>query len=257
MGDKDLKGALRDAVKAEAALLKARAARDDAYKRVRKFFPKADPDDLEGFIHEAGRLMGVVVRPVLKEPRRAPRPMARKASTPKASPRSKKPKKGVVGGSKAAAKRAAEGRRAVARGDRPPLREAMAVVMGDGSMTSADVVAALEARGWGPNADDPRQYISYMLSSSKDTFDRVERGVYRVNAKWRKANIPTLSKGLAEAFGALKRSTKKDFVVGDLREMLGGVSLQKANGVVTALSKKGLIKRSGRVEGAWSLITRA
>lgn len=78
-----------------------------------------------------------------------------------------------------------EGRRAVAEGDRPPVKEAMATVMGDRAMRSPEIVAALEARGWLPNSENPQQYISFMLSSSIDVFERVERGVYRVCERYR------------------------------------------------------------------------
>jgi hypothetical protein len=107
------------------------------------------------------------------------------AAVAKAKKATKAPKKV----SKAAAGAAAEGRRAVARGDRPPLKEAMAIVsMGKGEVTAGMIVKGLEAKGWLPNAGKPQSYISYMLSSN--TFDEkkrpdgifvnVSRGVYKV-----------------------------------------------------------------------------
>jgi colicin import membrane protein len=94
-----------------------------------------------------------------------------------------KPKKKA---SKAAVKeKAAEGRRAVARGERPPMRLGMAIVMGDKTMNAQQVVDGLNKKGWAPESDDPKGYVSYMLSSNRDTFERDEskgRGYYRVRS---------------------------------------------------------------------------
>lgn len=75
---------------------------------------------------------------------------------------------------------AAEGRRAVARGDRPVLKDAMEQVMGRHEMSADEVILGLQAKGWLPNSGNPKQYISYMLSSTKDVFEPVRRGIYRV-----------------------------------------------------------------------------
>jgi hypothetical protein len=104
--------------------------------------------------------------------------LAAKAET-KAKPKTKtksntktKPKKSNI----------AAGRRAVADGLRPSLKEAMVKVMGNKAMGAADVLMALEDRDWVPNAAKPQQYISCTFSSSKDIFERVEgkRGIYKV-----------------------------------------------------------------------------
>lgn len=97
----------------------------------------------------------------------ASKPVAKKGRAKKEAP-------------KANVSNAAEGRRAVARGDRPPMKEAMATVMGKATMEAPAVVEGLKKRGWTPNARDPQQYVSYMLSSNKDVFERVERGHYKV-----------------------------------------------------------------------------
>lgn len=84
--------------------------------------------------------------------------------------------------------RAAEGRRAVARGDRPKIKDALIQVMASDVVNSLTIFERLTANGWLPNANDPRQYISYVLSSTKDkagnpVFERVQsagRGYYRV-----------------------------------------------------------------------------
>lgn len=78
--------------------------------------------------------------------------------------------------------RVSEGRRAVARGDRPTLKEAIQEVLGKSTLGAGEVLTRLTQRGWAPNSTDPQQYISYMLSSNNDVFDRVSRGLYRVKA---------------------------------------------------------------------------
>jgi hypothetical protein len=76
--------------------------------------------------------------------------------------------------------RAIEGRRAVSKGDRPPLKDAIAIVIGKDQVTSLTIVERLAAKGWTPNSTNPRGYISVVLSSCKDAFECVTRGVYRV-----------------------------------------------------------------------------
>lgn len=71
-------------------------------------------------------------------------------------------------------------RRDVARGKRPRAWVAMARVMGTKTMGAAPLVAALKKRGWLPASENPQQYISYLLSSNKDVFEKVRRGLYRV-----------------------------------------------------------------------------
>lgn len=77
---------------------------------------------------------------------------------------------------------AAEGRRAVARGDRPPIRQSMARVMGTKVMSATDIVEGLTKKNWLPGAKDPRTYCLYTLSANKDVFERVSRGRYKVKA---------------------------------------------------------------------------
>lgn len=76
---------------------------------------------------------------------------------------------------------------------RPPMKKAMAEVMGDQVMGASEVTAALEARGWLPNTSVPEHYVAYMLSSNKDAFERVERGRYRSRAYPKAAMVPTPS----------------------------------------------------------------
>ena len=115
---------------------------------------------------------------VRKKPGRKPKaeteakPAAKAAKAPAKTPgkRGPKPRKG-----------AAEGRRAVAEGLRPPIKDAIAKVMGGKTMSIDDIFEGLKAKSWLPNSSEPRQYISYLLSTSKDRFERVQgaRGVYR------------------------------------------------------------------------------
>ena len=79
----------------------------------------------------------------------------------------------------------AEGRRAVAEGRRPPIKDAISKVMGNKTMTIGDIFDGLKEKGWLPNSNEPRQYISYLLSTSKDRFERAPnggRGIYRVKS---------------------------------------------------------------------------
>lgn len=97
---------------------------------------------------------------------------------PKAAGRKpKKAKPAVVNNS-----RAAQGRREVADGKRPKIREAMREVMGTEVMNAQQIHDLLEERGWLPNSTSPLHYIRYLLSSLAD-FVRVEgrsRGLYAV-----------------------------------------------------------------------------
>ena len=86
----------------------------------------------------------------------------------------------------------AAGRRAVARGDRPPMKEAIALIMGDKETEIGEVVAALEKKGWLPNTPHPRPYVNCFLANSKDVFERVSRGKYKVI-------VPSLKKEKAQS----------------------------------------------------------
>ena len=127
--------------------------------------------------------------PTRKKP--GPKPKAAAAKTagkggrkpgpkPKAAAAAKAPKRGA----KKSNNRATQGRRDVAKGLRPSLKDSMTQVMGSKVMNASDVYEGLKAKGWLPNSNDPRQYISYSLSSFKDRFERIEgkRGYYRVKA---------------------------------------------------------------------------
>lgn len=117
-----------------------------------------------------------------------PKPRAQVAKTagvkthakPGPKPKAQAAAKSVKGNS-----RATQGRRDVAKGLRPSLKESMTQVMGSKTMNASEVFEGLKAKDWLPNSSDPRQYISYSLSSFKDRFERVEskgRGFYKVRA---------------------------------------------------------------------------
>lgn len=98
------------------------------------------------------------------------------------TPKTKTPK---AKGKRATQSLAAEGRRAVAEGKRPPIKDAIAKVMGTKTMSIDDIFEGLKAKTWLPNSSEPRQYIAYLLSTSKDRFERVAsagRGFYRAKS---------------------------------------------------------------------------
>jgi len=104
-------------------------------------------------------------------------------SAPKKAPAKKKPAKKAKAAKAKDTTAIAEGRRAVARGDRPPLVEAVATVMGSKVMNSGMILEKLTAKGWQPNSNDSKSYLSYVLSSNKEAFEKVPekgRGYYRV-----------------------------------------------------------------------------
>ena len=109
-----------------------------------------------------------------------PEPEPSVGSTSKAKTKGKKSATNSV--TDASRKNAAEGRRAVATGERPSLKDAMVLVMGPKAMDAQGVVDALTKKKWLPASSDHRQYISFMLSSNcPETFERTEtRGFYRV-----------------------------------------------------------------------------
>lgn len=119
--------------------------------------------------------------------RKAAKEQAAKATKAPKAPKAKAPKvaktaKRVQTVTSQSKKNAAAGRQAVARGERPTLKEAMKTVMGKKAMNAEQVVEGLKERKWLPTSRNPRQYISYMFSSNTpDVFERAkERGFYRV-----------------------------------------------------------------------------
>lgn len=134
------------------------------------------------------------VKASAKGPKAKPGPKPKKASkvTAKASAKaSAKGPKGKPGPKPAASKRAAQGREAVKAGLRPPIKDAMAQVMGDEVLNADTIFERLEKKGWLPNAKKPRAYIGYLLSATKERFESVPskgRGFYRRKDKTSKVN---------------------------------------------------------------------
>lgn len=126
----------------------------------------------------------------------APKAKAKAKAKSKAKTRKKPTKKAVAN--------AAAGREAVASGARPPLKKAIATIIGTKVMDAGQVLAGLEEKGWVPSAGNPRQYLSFVLSSSKDWFERTEkRGEYRV-----RPNAP-VKDGSAKKKSKAKATKKK------------------------------------------------
>jgi hypothetical protein len=83
-------------------------------------------------------------------------------------------------------------------------------VLGKRTMNATMIVEALEAKKWLPSSSDPRQYISYMLSSNApDTFERTgPRGFYRVRGAKATAKKKVASKAAGGSSNG-KKTTKK------------------------------------------------
>lgn len=138
-----------------------------------------------------------------KAPPKAP-PSKRKA---RAKKRTKAKKAPSAKAKKASSNAVAEGRRAVARGDRPPMKVAIAKVMGDKVMDCSEVIAGLKEKNWLPNTvpgEKTQQYISYILSSSTDAFQRVERGRYKALPQRKARKMEGWEKDLLGALSAEK-----------------------------------------------------
>jgi len=114
--------------------------------------------------------------------KKAPKKVAAKAKGKTKGKTAKKAAKKSTKSKAAAIAAATKGRRAVAEGLRPPLKEAIATVMGKTTMDAGQVIDGLKKRSWMPDAEDERGYISYALSSNKSVFERVQRGQYKVRA---------------------------------------------------------------------------
>ncbi len=92
------------------------------------------------------------------------------------------------------AKTATKGRPKGQQKSRPPLAEAMAQVMGAETMGAGKIFGELKKKGWLPNSKDPRSYIQGSLSTRRDQFERVARGLYRVKAATKKAPVVKVRK---------------------------------------------------------------
>ena len=170
---------------AEQAVREASAAFDAAKDRLRAY-----DEVYADVLRDLGQRPAAKAAPAkpVKPVKAAPKAKPVKAAKPaKVKPAKVKPAKAAK---KAAASKghvtnqqAIENRRAVARGERPTLRNAMIKVMGTKTLNAGQVLKALEDKGWAPDAKNARSYTSYMLSSNKDHFTPVPdagRGFYKV-----------------------------------------------------------------------------
>jgi hypothetical protein len=104
------------------------------------------------------------------ETQASPKVKAKPGPKPKAASAAKKT---AAPTTKAAGKsRAAEGRREVLSGKRPPIKETITKVLGNRVMNAVQVYEAIKAKGQLPNSNDPKSYIGYLLSGSKITDDK-------------------------------------------------------------------------------------
>lgn len=114
---------------------------------------------------------------------------APKAKTAAAPPKAKaaaapKAKTKTVGGNSAAIK----GRDEVRAGLRPPIKDAIRLILGKKTMRSRDITAALIERKWAPRSANIASYVPYVLSNGSKganaVFESVQtgegRGFYRV-----------------------------------------------------------------------------
>lgn len=143
--------------------------------------PKAKPE-----VEAAPKVKGKPGPKPKAKPEVAPKPKGKPGPKPKAEKAKPgpKPKAEKVKQAKESSNRASEGRAAVASGSRPPIKKAIAQVMGDKVMHASEVFEALKAKNWLPNSSDPRTYIAFVLSSNKEIFARVPergRGYYQVD----------------------------------------------------------------------------
>lgn len=139
-------------------------------------------------------------KPAKKAPKKAKAAPATKAA-PAAKPAKTLAKKaGKKKAAKATAAPAKKGqkvsaRKAVASGDLPSLTNRLIEVMGKDDVGIPEVITRLAQKGWTPDSKDLPTYISYMLSSNKETFERVSRGVYRVSKSATNGKGPKGAKG--------------------------------------------------------------
>jgi hypothetical protein len=105
-----------------------------------------------------------------------------KAAPAKAAAKAKAtPAKAKATPAKAKAAKAKATASAGAEGKLPTLKDRLKIVFGSDDVGIEEAINRLTARGkkWVPDAKDLRAYISVALSTHKDDFVRVSRGVYR------------------------------------------------------------------------------
>jgi len=103
-------------------------------------------------------------------------------------------------------------------GAKPRAIDAVEMVLTEhGTMKAGEVVAALEAKGWMPASNDPKTYISFILSQNKEKFERdpaKPRGHYRVKGSG--ATTPSPAPAATEPKEAKSSNGKSTEDVSDL-----------------------------------------
>jgi hypothetical protein len=120
---------------------------------------------------------------------------------------------------KSASSNAIEGRAEVNSGVRPPVKDAVRLILGTTTMRSRDITTELVARGWKPRSGNLASYVPYVLSNGSKTHDKEGRklnpvfesvntgegrGFYRV-----RTNAPPMNPKTLASFGgkAPKKTT--------------------------------------------------
>jgi hypothetical protein len=104
-------------------------------------------------------------------PKGKPGPKAAAPTKATAPAPSKKAAPAKKAASKQSQSRAAEGRREVLSGKRPPIKEVITKVLGKRVMSALAVYEAIMVKGQLPNSNDPKGYIGYLLSVGNPTID--------------------------------------------------------------------------------------
>ena len=123
----------------------------------------------------------------VKAAKAAPQAASKPVKAAKAAPKAAKAAKKVQ---TELGKTISESRKAVADGSLPPLKDRLKIVMGAGEVSIKTIVDALSAKNWAPKSKSLGTYISFMLGSHPETFERVRRGVYKVISSNGSAKAP-------------------------------------------------------------------
>ena len=82
-----------------------------------------------------------------------------------------------------------------ANGEKLTFKDKIRIVMGRQVMSAGEVVGKLEEKGWLPESNNPQQYVSTVLGSTKDMFERVPekgRGYYRAMGRNQEESVQDL-----------------------------------------------------------------
>lgn len=99
------------------------------------------------------------------------------------------------------------GRLEVMKDQRPPMRDAIQLILGKRVMSGQAIYDELVKRGWTPVSGKPRSYVLCYLAISREHFQAIKRGVYRV-----RTGAPRVKPEIVQRFPvgtvAIDRSTK-------------------------------------------------